>query len=660
MLGRSDLWRAFLVVALGLTLPAAAGELTQADLLRRMLDLDRLATPPPPGERAGLFSSFDRAAQHVEDGRYVNWDANNDAGQFLGVTPDGWDIAADAPGPGVITRVWMRSGGGQVRIVIDGQRAIENSIPALFDGSTEPFGNPLSYSAKSDGGFVLIFPLGFAKSCQIHTRGYRDAYEIDWLALPPETRVQPFSSRLDAEAEKALEEVIEALRNGLTNRQLFAGRRLSSAAAQQDLAPGDKLEWKIERPGTIRGFYVSITERVEPRELYVMHNLVLRIRFDDAAEPDVESPLTEFFGAGFNRNPARGLVMGTDLWSDLPGEFPLESWFMYCYFPMPFAKGAVIEIENRNTDRRKPIGVLLYLRIDRDAPPADALRFRARYREENPCETFDYPVLETDGRGRLVGCVLNVDCPRRDWWGQGDHKIWIDDDAFPSIAGADTDGYFASVPGLVQESRPTHGVTLAAPFGKSSLYRWHTLDAVSFQTALRFTLENWQRDELEDVYYATTVYWYGEPGRAARFDPLPPQKLGLPGLRIPGAVEIETAIRGQDWGRVRRQKFERGLVELSGEACAYIATTAPVQVEVPVEQAGKYRVRLRVHPRRSFGTVDVRDAAGDRIGVAKYAARGADTYAIGETNLKAGANTLTLTCDRPAYLDCLILERIDP
>jgi len=79
-----------------LSTPALAGKpVTQADLLRRLIDLDQLLVPPPPGEQTGLFSSFDRRQLTIRDGRYAHWDANNDRGQFLRSTADGWNVMAE-------------------------------------------------------------------------------------------------------------------------------------------------------------------------------------------------------------------------------------------------------------------------------------------------------------------------------------------------------------------------------------------------------------------------------------------------------------------------------------------------------------------------------------------------------------------------------------
>ena len=39
-------------------------ELSYLDLIGRLTDLTRLATPPPPDERTGTFSSYDRRSRY--------------------------------------------------------------------------------------------------------------------------------------------------------------------------------------------------------------------------------------------------------------------------------------------------------------------------------------------------------------------------------------------------------------------------------------------------------------------------------------------------------------------------------------------------------------------------------------------------------------------
>ncbi len=638
-----------------LFVPATAGApITQADLLRRLIDLERLTTSPPQGERTGLFSSFDRRQSEIRDGRYVHWDANNDRGQFLRAADNGWNVMAEVESPGAVTRIWCDEPVGDIRVILDGNVVINAPLKDLFNGTLEPFGMPLSYEIPSGGGATSCFPIGFAKRCRVLSRNFTGEYQIDYVTFPPGTVVEPFKPDLNEAAQAALDEVMQTFQRGLSDKQLFHGRRtaLYGGSPENPLKNGEKFTWDLKGAGTIRAFYVALTDRTPPRELHVLHNLILRICWDGREKPDVEVPLAAFFGTGYERHLYNSLVTGTDLATRMPGEFPNESWFMYCYFPMPFTDGARIEFENLNRQR---IALMFYVRVERNEPPPEALRFKVHTRKEDPCKTFDFPILETTGAGRLVGCVLNVDCPREEWWGEGDHKIWIDNEPFPSILGTSTAGYFGNVKGLRPFRMPLHGATLVLPLGKNSVYRWHTLDCVNFRQSLRFTLENWQRSQADDVYYNSVAYWYGEPGTDDSFKPLSEETLKLPGLRIPGAVEIEGNIVSDDWGNLYKEKHARG-VELSGHAAATITTREPLQIDIPWDKPGRYRLNLRVLTGRSFDTVEVSDADGNPIGTVRYSRESDGTYVVGDITLNADKTRVIVKCTATVILDCWVLE----
>jgi len=235
-------WRVALAAALligAAAIPARAGEqVTQADLLRRMIDLDRLTLPPPAGERSELFSSFDRRQADVRDGRYIHWDANNDRGQFLRDAEDGWKLMAALDSPGALTRFWCDKPAGNVRIVLDGEAVIAGPFEDLFNGALEPFGKPLSYEMKPGEGANLYFPIGFSTSCRVLCRDFDGEYQIDTVTFPLTTRVQRFQPPLDAAAQSALEEVAKTYTEGLTDKQLFGQRKYSRQAAQEDVAGG--------------------------------------------------------------------------------------------------------------------------------------------------------------------------------------------------------------------------------------------------------------------------------------------------------------------------------------------------------------------------------------------------------------------------------------
>ncbi|UCD50794.1 MAG: hypothetical protein JSW27_25130, partial [Phycisphaerales bacterium] len=79
---RSSTWAVIgaLLLATGLAEPIWAQsttKLTYVDLVKRLTDMEHLATLPPPGEKCAQWSSWDRRSKYdATADQYVNWDAN--------------------------------------------------------------------------------------------------------------------------------------------------------------------------------------------------------------------------------------------------------------------------------------------------------------------------------------------------------------------------------------------------------------------------------------------------------------------------------------------------------------------------------------------------------------------------------------------------------
>lgn len=652
---------AAIVLALGGPARASQEPLTTADFLNRMIDLDLLMIPPHEDEITGMLSSYDRASKiDKKTRRKIDWDANNDRGHFLRVE-DGWSVMADLEGPGVITRIWSANPHGRLRIILDGKTVVDAPFENLFNGKLAPFAEPLCYANPKNGGKNCYFPISFEKRCKIVVKQSTSYYQINYMLLPFAVPVKSFTLKLDETAQTALERVSKAWTEGLTRQDLIRGERTPMPTlAEVELRPRKRETVEsLEGAGVIRALYISLTARTVPRELYALHKCVLRIYFDGDKQPSVEAPLIDFFGSGFNRRRFKSLPIGTDQKTDMPmpGRNIRDQRFMYCFFPMPFSKGFRIEIENFN---RKKIGLFVRTLIELDPPVLDAnapkpkrLRFHARFRKVDPCKVLDHPLLETRGAGRMVGLLLNVDCPRKQWWGEGDDKVWIDGERFPSYFGTGTEDYLGDAWGLRVHHRPSQGVTLTNDYGKSSAYRWHILDCINFQKSIKFTLENWQHDKKKDTYYGTIAYWYGEPGAKHTFKPLTIKDVTPPGLRIPGAIEIEDNVVGAGWGNPVKQRHS-GLVELSNERAVRIGTTEPVEIKIPSTRRRYAALSLRTDPRKPFGTIVVTRADGGPVGTIHYdrAARG--IYRVGALSLEPGNTTVRVQCSKPVTLDCWI------
>lgn len=321
------------------------------------------------------------------------------------------------------------------------------------------------------------------------------------------------------------------------------------------IKPGETLLMAdIQGPGLIQHIWLTFNEArpnwLEKGGSAAPDEIVLRMYWDGADLPAVESPLGDFFAAGFGlRNEIRSYpvaVEGGDGYN--------------CYWPMPFRKRAKITATNEGDKNVRSF----YYHIDyleEEELPADSAYFCAQYRQEFP-EQFgrDYLVLDAEGQGHYVGTVMSARSRSPLWFGEGDVRVYIDGDPKPTIQGTGTEDYFLCAWGLEPCLYPFFGCTymsaVADDLGvRYTLYRWHILDPIRFRRSIRFTIEHtgWiSGDETEtgkvdghverEDDLATVAFWYqvGQPKRFTAFPPLEERR--FPDLDI--VVEGERLVQG--------------------------------------------------------------------------------------------------------------------
>ncbi len=314
---------------------------------------------------------------------------------------------------------------------------------------------------------------------------------------------------------------------------------------------------EIEGAGIIRHIWITVSSG-DPLH---RRNLVLRMYWDDQEHPSVESPLGEFFGQGW------GLKYN---FVSLPlAAAPKGGNALVCYFPMPFAHGARVEVENQGPDE---VGAFYYYIDFERLPelPEDEGRFHAWYNQEltapeseqgdienewgifqrspkNPSDKFNYLFCECEGAGHFVGVHYYIHCPTPIWYGEGDDMFLVDGEPWPGSAhGTGTEDYFnqswspdehflhpyfgtARAPGRLNES-PLFGW-----LGRTHVYRFHLEDPIRFQKSLRASIEHGHANVLT-LELASVAYWYQTmPSR--RFPELAPVAKRAPLPEI-GTVDV--------------------------------------------------------------------------------------------------------------------------
>jgi len=345
----------------------------------------------------------------------------------------------------------------------------------------------------------------------------------------------------------------------------------------------------------------------------VLARTLLTITFDDAAEPQVAVPLGDFFGTGPGVNPFRTLLQEVDARKAGDGAEMVSRW------EMPYRRNARIAVANQSGS---PVDMVVRYQWRDDPAAADMLTFHARWLQRDDVQTvkgagtLDWPALRVSGgAGRFVGLQCSLYNPVTAWWGEGDEKVYVDGEPFPSTFGTGTEDYFGYAWGdPAPFASPFHAQTRCdgpGTKGNTSLLRLQTLDAIPFAESLAFDLELWHWEAVK-VQFATLAYAYAAPG--AKVEPA-----GIPDLskrivhprppihREPGAIEAESLrVRGKTAGEVPNQDMTPFGDAWSGARQLFWIVREPgakLDLELPVATAGKYALSAGFTKAGDYGTV---------------------------------------------------------
>lgn len=501
----------------------AQGKVTLNQLLDKMVTLDWLYSPPFPGEKQVQFSSYNRQSKIV-NGEKVDWFANVDRGNYYDeeTVPGGKEyVLADYQGPGVITRIWSANPGmDRWRIYLDGSSTpvIDEPGEVLLSGRGEFFKDPFAGSRAH--GWLLMFPIPFRKSCKVtlFTAAEKKPecyFHVNIVNFPPGAEVETFSKETFAAARSKINEVGKAMESREQNG------RGDARDINWTIDPGkDEGLADIPGPGVITLVELKIYGREkEVRE--ILNRAVITVRFDQLTQPAVKAPLGAFFGSTPGPNTYKSIAQATS-WDKKTKTATLQM-----VWPMPFHQSAGVSISNPT---KQPIKITGRIMVEKKDVAADALYFHANYSFINNHKSrpfADWTLLNAKGAGRYVGTMLSVRNPDYMWWGEGDEKVFVDNDAFPSIFGTGTEDYFSYAwsDRFVKFDHADYGMSLAAnkkmfylfwvalvapPLReKCSQYRLQVLDNIPFEQSIDFELELWHSDPAIKFDVQATSYWYG-------------------------------------------------------------------------------------------------------------------------------------------------------
>lgn len=523
-------------LATGVAASCAAADVSIRSLLLEMSDLDRLTRVPNPQYKTAQASSYDRASKSPTE----NWFANADFGQFLAVErrPGRNEyVMADLRGPGAVVRIWSANPAGNIRFYVDGQELPELVIPfaELLGGKHPDFLHP--FSGSRGQGWNLYYPIPYSKSMRItlddvEADPKRVYYHVGYRTYPAGTRVQSFSMIGVKDGAK----IAERVAGMLLDPQPASSFRERVISEQKIIAPGEIMS--VRTPAGSGALHRLSVRAHAPAADPQPEDLLREIEFDAEFDGElcVNSPLGDFFG----------IAPGFRSYQSLPFSLYEETGFMISRWVMPQKLEGRLFFTNRTTQEvQVNVEMLWTPRIWTN----DSMLFKAKWRRQtlktHPHQDWNF--LTATGTGRYVGAAMFVANPTSQWWGEGDEKIYVDGEAFPSTFGTGTEDYFGYAwcsPILFQH--PFHNqLRCDGPGnrGYTAVNRFHISDDIFFTRSFRFDMEIWHwADVVAD--FAVVAYWYQRPGGEDGFAQIPPDLFSV--YVLPEPPRVKGAIEGED------------------------------------------------------------------------------------------------------------------
>jgi hypothetical protein len=585
--------------------PQASPQVTFESLLTELTDRSALARLPLPVYTAVQFSSYDRASTSKDAPEA--WFANNDQGHYLRTEQTQGRleyVLAEAEGPGAIVRIWSPNPKGTLRVYLDNDPTprIEARMEDLLAGKAAlaRVRIPEPIAMARSRGWNLYFPIPFATACKITTDEGPLYYHVNLRRYAPGTRVESVNAKTLAAHADTLAMARDALL-GKADRPLVPGEPTT-------IAPGETQTLVFTGPQAVDTLAVLLAADDTTQAL---RSTVLLAEFD--GQRTVWCPLGEFFGSGVGLNPFR------DHFREVTKEGLLVSRFV-----MPFAKSATLTFKNLAD---KPVRLAAAASLapwrfdDRSMHFHTVWRTAAPFPVKQAAGTLDWNYADITGAGVYVADSLTIVNPVLDWWGEGDEKIYVDAEPFPSHFGTGTEDYYGF--GWCDSNpfnTPFVSQTRCDGMGRSNrgfacMTRVRALDAIPFTKSLSMNIEAWHWIAC-DITYATTASFYARPGAATNITPdeaaakapvpsLPPLP---PPFTIPGAIECESLTIAEKSAAMKAvpQALDRfGLGKWSHETHLWCLGTAEgeyVELLIPAPP-GRHRVTLHATKSWDYATV---------------------------------------------------------
>jgi len=374
-------------------------------------------------------------------------------------------------------------------------------MPEILTGRDLPYGIFRQFDA-------VYFPIPFSERLRIEWIGNLNEvhfYHVGLRVYDKDIHVERFTRDALATYAHKIDQVSSVLKNDKPEH-------INDYQYVESMVPRSesKVLWESSGMGAIDHF--SVRAEASNQEA-ALRKCILSIYFDNSSTPQVHAPMGDFFGAAPGLNPFRSLAFSAE-----------ENGEMVSRFIMPYRKNIRIEVANQSEE---DVRLLTGIR-ERDHiwEEGRTMHFRARWRinhdvTASDTDIRDFPYLMAMGQGRIVGAATyiynpsNVPTSWGNWWGEGDEKIYIDDDVFPSFFGTGTEDYYNyswssarifSYPYCGQPRNDGPGNR-----GYVSNFRLHILDDIPFDRNIAFYMELFHHGVVPRTSYGRIVYYYAMP-----------------------------------------------------------------------------------------------------------------------------------------------------
>lgn len=251
-----------------------------------------------------------------------------------------------------------------------------------------------------------------------------------------------------------------------------------------------------------------------------LRSVVLEISFD--GHRTVWAPVGDFFGIGYRQ------VYTSTWYTKADDHGQMDAWWV-----MPFLKECIITLHNYGKEKIGINGIAEYAKWNWDGR---SMHFGSSWRQYSNIHTGSFKTMNGEsggmldlnfvtlkGRGIYAGDGISLFNTTYRWWGEGDEKVYVDEERFPSHIGTGTEDYYGYA--WCRPEKFTDHPFIAQPDGSGSFQpayttntRFRALDAIPFTKSLTFDLELWHWGS-GNINYAPVTFWYVIPGGGSTIEP---------------------------------------------------------------------------------------------------------------------------------------------